>query len=557
LAETKRIEGKPRQTILMSLGTAEEIEAVYKAKKIDSNEAIPDFCRIYQFGAEAALLSLADRLGVSKIIDELVPKRNQGLSVGSYMVLAAINRAVQPTSKKSFYEWFQQTVLSDAFPEANEKTLSSQSFWNHMFELDQDVLMSIENEITKRIVVNYRISTNCLLFDNTNFITYIDTSSSAFIPQRGHSKEKRSDLKIIGLSLMASSDHNIPLFHQIYQGNTHDSTQFINIINKLKLRLSNISNNNDITIVFDKGNNSNCAIEMLENGDLLKFHFVGGLRINQCPELLELKREQYTPLVGDFFGEASAFRLRKEIYGRKLTVVITDNPELRDAQLVGLKANILKCEKEFLDLQNSLRLREAGKIIKGRKRTAESVLKNVEKILSAEHMKKVFSYNITGNDKNISLNFAFNKDKFDDLVNTYLGKTILFTNRDNWTNEQIVATYRSQFHIEDNFKQMKNIKYLSFRPIRHFTDRMIIVHAFYCVLALTLSCLLQLEMENLGYKMSVNAVLKELSKAKQSLVFYLGELEKKPRAVPVFNDEIPPSAEAYLAEYNLKKYALK
>jgi transposase len=516
----------------------------------------PDFCRIYQFGAEAALLNIAERLGVSNVIDELAPKRSQGLSVGSYMVLAAINRAVQPTSKKSFYEWFQKTVLSDAFPQANEKTLSGQNFWHHMLELDQSKLTVIEDKITKNIVEKYGIDTNCLLFDNTNFITYIDTSNPALIPQRGHSKEKRSDLKIIGLSLLASPEYNIPLFHETYPGNRCDSTQFINIIDKLKLRLSKISTkSDDITLIFDKGNNSDQAIENLENDSLLKFHFVGGLRLNQCQELLDLKREQYEPLKGDFEG-ASAFRLRKKIYGREFTVIITDNPKLREAQLVSLRTNIVKCEKEFFALQESLRLREEGKIVRGRKRTVASVLKNIQKIFSIEYMKNIFTYNITEKDNNITLSYGLDKNKYNFLVNNYLGKTILFTNRYEWSNEQIVSTYRSQFHVEEAFKQMKNIKHLTFRPIRHFTDNMIIVHSFYCVLAFTLSCLLQLEMEKLGFRMSVNAVLNELSEAKQTLNIYTGDSKEKPRVVPVFS-EMSPAVEAYLAEYDLKKYALK
>jgi transposase len=556
LAQTARVNGKPRQTIVKSLGTAENIQEVFDAVQGPPKEDVPDFFRCYNFGAEAALLSVADRLEVSSLIDEKVQKRNQGLSIGSYMVLAAINRAVSPTSKKSFYEWFQKTVLSSSFPKANEKTLSGQSFWNHMLELDQNVINSIEDDLAKRIVEQYDISTDCLLFDNTNFITYIDTSNKALLPQRGHSKEKRSDLKIVGLSLMVSQDYNIPLFHSVYPGNVHDSSQFINLIDNLKHRISLISQKtNNITLVFDKGNNSERAIELLENTDLLNFHFIGGLRLNQCPELLELKKEQFSLLEGDAFKGTSAYRLRKNIYGRELTVIITDNPKLREAQLDGVNNNINKCTKELVALQDSLRLREEGKIVRGRKRTAASVGKNVDKILLPEHMKKVFKYDISGVDNNIILSFNLDKDKYDDLVNNHLGKTILFTNRDDWTNEQIVATYRSQFHVEECFKQMKNIKYLSFRPIRHFTDRMIIVHAFYCVLAYTLSCLLQLEMNKLGFKFSLNATFNTLREAKQSLNVYTGESKGKPRVVSVFSEN-PPAAEAYIAKYDLKKYAL-
>jgi transposase len=561
LAQTNRIDGSPKQKILRSLGTADEIMEVFEANESDPNEAGPDFCRIYQFGAEAALLGIAERLGVAEIIDDLAPKRNQGLSVGSLLVLSAINRAVQravqPSREQSFYEWFLGTVLTGAFPEANEKTLSSQSFWNQTLKLDQKALTSINDEITNRIVKNYGVSTNCLLIDKANFITYTDTSNPSLNIKRGHSEEKRSDLNNGGLSLMFSLDYNIPLFYHVYQCSKYVYNQIIDIFDNLSCKLSKISNNNNnVTIVFGKGDNSVNALKSLENGDLLKFHFVGELPLNQLPELLEIKKESFRPLAGDFLGETTAFRLKKALFGQELTVIITDNPKLKDAQIAGLNANIFRIERKLLDLQNSLKCGEEGEIAKGTKLTALAALKKVEKILSAEHMKKVFSYNISSVDKNIKLIFNINKDNYNKIVNTYLGKTILFTNRNDWSSEQIIAVYRSRSQVKDIFKQIKSNKYLPFSPINHFTDNMVRVHTFYCILSSTLSCLLRLEMEKLGFKMSANDALKELSKAKQSLNFYLRDSGKKPRVAPVFT-QISASAEAYLAEHDLKKYALK
>jgi hypothetical protein len=63
-------------------------------------------------------------------------------------------------------------------------------------------------------------------------------------------------------------------------------------------------------------------------------------------------------------------------------------------------------------------------------------------------------------------------------------------------------------------------------------------------------------MEKLGYKMSINTVLKTLSEAKQSLVIYLKGPKEQSKVVPVFS-EIPKPAEEYLAKYGLKKYALR
>jgi transposase len=137
-----------------------------------------------------------------------------------------------------------------------------------------------------------------------------------------------------------------------------------------------------------------------------------------------------------------------------------------------------------------------------------------------------------------------------------LGKSILFINRFEWTTEEILSTYRSQYHVEENFKQLKNIKYLTFRPVRHFTDRTIRVHAFYCVIALTLCSLLRLEMENLGHKMTISTALKELSQARQSLHMYLTDPNKKLKFVSAIS-EAPKAAEDYIAKFDLKKYMLK
>ncbi|MDR1872583.1 MAG: hypothetical protein LBS60_11805 [Deltaproteobacteria bacterium] len=296
---------------------------------------------------------------------------------------------------------------------------------------------------------------------------------------------------------------------------------------------------------------------MLENGDdTLKFHFIGGLRLNQCPEPLKVPKEQYVPLEGEVFVGTSAFRKNLKIYGREFTAIITDNPNLRDAQLLGLNYNIAKCEKELSELQDNLRLRGEGKIVKGGKRTSASVANKIKKILSIEHMSKIIEYNINYSDNNISIDYSLNIDKYNNLVNNYLGKTILLTNRDCWSNEQIVATYMAKYHVEESFRQTNNMKYLSFYPQKHHTDRIILAHRFYCILAFTLSCLLQREMDELGYRMSLNAMLEAFSDAKLSLNIYSSNSSEKSRVVPVFSEMSPPIA-AYIAKRDLKKYALR
>jgi transposase len=517
LVESARVNGKPRIVKQVYLGTVERIAKA--VEQMSPEDIIPDpkLVTVYDFGAVVALYSVAQRLGVCQIINDIADKRDQGLPISATMLLAAINRAVAPASKNAFFDWFDKTVLYKIFPNANAKNLSSQGFWNNMAVLNEDKIRRIEDEITKRVVGLYEISLDCLLFDNTNFFTYLDTSNPSSLAKRGHSKQKRSDLKIVGLSLMVSPDHSIPLFHEAYPGNTNDARHFSDVISKLKNRYQMLGQGEcAVTLVFDKGNNNEENIEELIKTKPCPFHFVGALRLNQCQELLNVPKADFMPLDSSFRG-TSAHRTMKRVYGLDFTVLVTYNPELFSAQVDGILGNIASCEVELGSLKEKLELRAAGIITKGKKPTVESVTKRILGILSAEHMRDLFDYAVVkqASGQTPQITFSLNEEKWRKLQERSLGKTVLFTDHADWPNERIVSTYRSQYHIEDAFKQMKDTKYLSFKPLRHFTDAHIRVHAFYCVLSFMLASLLNKELEEMGHKMSIRRMLDKFQEAQQ------------------------------------------
>ena len=102
-----------------------------------------------------------------------------------------------------------------------------------------------------------------------------------------------------------------------------------------------------------------------------------------------------------------------------------------------------------------------------------------------------------------TLSFETDQAALSRLIDKHLGKTILFTDNEDWTSEEIVLGYRSQHHIEDAFRQMKHPHYLGWQPMYHWTDSKIRVHAFICVLALTLSSLLQRTLYQKGLDVSL------------------------------------------------------
>ena len=551
LAESARVNGKPRIISRKYLGAATSIaDAVLHKAKIPE----PVFSTVLDLGAVLALFNVAERLGIRKIIEYHVLKRDQGMPVSDSILLAAINRAVMPTSKNSFYGWFQKTVLGNCFKKANKTSLSSQGFWNNMSQLDQKTIRAIEDDITKTVVSRYKISTECLLFDNTNFFTYIDTDNPSTLAKRGHSKQKRTDLKIIGLSLMVSPDNNIPLFHETYPGNMNDAKRFSEVVSALKQRYRKLGVGDCVaTLVFDRGNNSEDNVDDVLSDSPMSFHFVGGLKLNQCPELLNIPKSEFKALCGDTFKQSTAYRTKKTVFGREFTVVMTYNPELYKSQLRGVSHNIEKCVARFQELQESLLKWERGEVRKGRKPGLKGVNNSVSSILSAEHMKEIFIYNMKLVGGFVTLSFSLDNDKLENLKTTVLGKSFLFTDRSDWTNEQIVGAYRSQYHVEEAFKRMKDPEYLTFRPIYHFTDSKIRVHAFYCVLALLLSSLLNRELQDMGYRISIHRML-EIFQSAQQVITVFPENNTYGKQVVTSYSGLEGIVKLYIEKHNLLQY---
>jgi transposase len=536
------------------LGKAEDISQAVDEQK--GTVPDPESSMVLEFGAVLALYDLADRLGIIEMIDHVSPKRDQGLSIGQYMLIAAINRAVDPKSKREMAEWFSKTVLDRVIP-ARPQSLSSQRFWDHMHALSEDAMKSIEDQLTRKIVRRYQIGTDCLIYDTTNFFTFVNTKTSSDLPQRGHSKEKRTDLKIVGLAMMVSPDFHVPLFHEAYPGNNQDAKIFSSVIKKLKDRyLTIVGQPKNVTLVFDKGNNSQANMDRLRSGDM-KFHVVGSLKLSQAQHLLDVEEDQFSPVYGSRFDGLTAYRTTDEVYGEEMTVLVTDNPNLRDGQLQGIQKNIETCRRQLKDEQYRLREREAGRMTKGKKPTVDSVKKRVHKILQKEFMKELFDFDLSKTDRSVELTFTFNEQKLEDLEAHRLGKTILYTDNQDWSNEKIISVYRSQYHIEHTFQQMKDIDHLNFRPFRHWTDHQIKVHAFYCVLAVRLCTLLQRELHEQGMDLSINRMLDRLAEIKQVINIYpkKGGAKKETRTFSL--SQLDAETQKMMDILKLGKYKLK
>jgi transposase len=527
--ESKRVNGKPKLVNQKYLGTAEKLlekvllaEKPLEARVLYSDEA--------EFGAVMLLYNIAERLGITEIIDNIIPKRKQGASVGSYILTAAINRATNPSAKSGLSEWYSNTCL----PVATGLTpamFTAQNFWNNTCISPADV-DRIEEAILRKVIETYQIDMSHIIYDATNFFTYIDTKQESQLSQRGHCKHKRNDLRIVGLSLMVEPEFAIPLLHETYPGNRGDAKEFPVMMEKLKNRYEALTGRTtDVTVVFDRGNNSGLNIDLLESGDF-KLHYVGGLKKNEAKEVYAIPFSEYMPLCSPSLEGESAYRTEIEVYGRKATAVVVHNPELEKGQMQGILINMERTGAKLFELQQKLTRRANGEVTKGKRPTVESVTNNVANILKTEYMSDIYSYTVEARNMGIYLSYEYSEENLERIRRDYLGKTVLFTDRKDFSNEQIVLAYRSAWHVESAFKQLKNSKHLTVRPIFHWTDDKIRVHIFICVLAYRLCCLLIKELSDHGIHITINRLMEEMSRIKRVHTF-LGDT-KKPQKISSF-----------------------
>jgi len=514
--ECRRVDGKPKIVWQKYLGKAEDIVAA-----VGQPQPLPIASTVVtEFGAVAALFDLARRVRLVEHIDRHVPpgRGPAGPSVGTYLLVATLNRIVEPRSKAKIARWFEGTVLRRLLDFRPEQ-LTSQRFWDQMDRVSASAIVAIERDLTVHLVEEFALDIRQVLFDATNFFTFIDTfNDRCQLAQRGHSKEGRAALRIVGLALLVTADFHIPLCHHTYPGNQTDSPTFASLTNELIKRHELLSTAvEEITLIFDKGNNS---LANLQAVDASPYHFIGSLVPSQHPDLLAVALQWFSSLAAEGLPGVSVYRCKKEVFGKTRTIVVTYNERLFVAQSRTLLREVAKRQRLLGELQACLQRRQSGEVKKGKTPTVEGTRKKVQDMLAAKDIKELFEVEVTLANNLLVLSYRFNEEAWQRMQAERLGKTILFTDQDEWSDARIVRGYRSQHPVEHAFRDLKNTEHLALRPQRHWTDQKIRVHVFYCVLALTLCGLLRRELHNKGIKRALVAILEDLGQIKEVALSY-------------------------------------
>jgi transposase len=513
LRETARVGGRSKVVKTTYLGRAEDLLA-----RLEQARGEPKAVVVRSFGAVAAALSVARELGVAEAIDAACPN-GLSVSVGQLICLAAINRAVSPRSKRQLADWHARTALARLEPLPG-KALSSQRFWDAMDRLDEAQIARAEEAIVKRAVERYSVALDTLIYDTTNFATFVDSANQRNqLTRRGHAKGGRRDLRLLGLALALARDGGVPLAHHTYAGNLPDAREFPNALAILAERLRALGVKPDqLTLVFDKGNNSKANLAL---ADELQLRCVGSLVGSHHAELLALPRSAYRQLK-DIDG-THAHRTNKEIGGRERVVLVTYSEQFAQKQERSFAQTLSKARRQLYELK--------GIVERGKHRMDEAKLKaRIEEILAPRWLKEVLV--VVADLKANGFSFRTDQAALGRLARREFGKRILFCDRPEWSDEEIVAAYRSQAEVENAFRQMKDPDFAAFEPIFHWTDQKQRVHAFYCTIALTIIALINRTLHQAGIELGPKLAVRLLSEIHETTLIYpaAGGHQGRPRA---------------------------
>ena len=526
LVESARVGGKPRIVSQRYLGPAEEIIARLEGTAAGE----PDRSRHLAFGDLAAVWSMLERMRVAEIVDEVVGARRSdaAASVGTYIALAVANRIVDPCSKQGFAEWWHKTA-GDRWVRLGASALDHRRFWDAMELISTGQLVEIERRIVAHVISEFSVGLSGLVLDMTNFATYIDSANDrAPIAQRGHAKQKRNDLRLVGLGLVVAVDGGLPLVSHPYPGDRPDVTQFPDMVKELAQRFAALGDDDaaektsEFTLVFDAGQNSEDNVGLCQDS---AFHFVGSLPPSDHPDLLAVPTSRYRTVDKQLLPGVRAFEARKVVFGAERRIVVTHSAGLHHKQSQSFEQTLAKARRQLAEL--------AARLGRGKTRKPRhKVEAEIAEILRPRWLSRVISTTLTGEEPaELRLDWRTKPKARADLEAEVFGKRVLFTDKDNnlASTAQVVIEYRSQEEAESDFRQMKDPKVVSFSPMYHFTDHNIRVHVFYCVLALMAARLMVREADHTGLHLSIRKLLDTLAGIEETVLLYQGE-RGRPRA---------------------------
>jgi transposase len=516
--EIARVEGKPKVINQVYLGTPERMMELASGK-----EAKVARIQTCEFGALWLANLIDSELDIAGLIDSVIPGSDQetGPSVGEYFLYAVLNRMVEPRSKRALPEWYDSTAIQHIRP-VDINALTSQRFWKKWDRVEQKQLEQIAALFFKKVAELEPGTADCFMFDTTNYYTFLASGTESELAQRGKNKEGKDWLRQVGVALLVSRDTRLPLFYREYEGNRHDSKLFLRVMDELFSAMDMTGDgNSEMTIVFDKGMNSEGNITAIDNHD--RIHFITTYSTYLAEELTHIDLSEFQPVdtaknrrlreKGREDDQVRAWRTTGQYWGRERAVVVTYNPLTATKQRYVFEKKLLRLQQELHEMQSKVTAQlphwRNRKNIQTRYEDLCAQLRLPTEIYTVEFYEK---------DKRLRMTFRKNYYRISRYIDRF-GKNIIITDNTSWTTEDIVGASLDRYVVENSFRQSKDDDLVSLMPIRHWTDSKIRCHIFSCIVALTYLRLIEIRTRREGLSLTARIVMEQMHRLHSCLVW--------------------------------------
>ena len=212
------------------------------------------------------------------------------------------------------------------------------------------------------------------------------------------------------------------------------------------------------------------------------------------------------------------------VHGKEYLCVLKYSASFAGEQLHSLSASLSK-------VLQSLR-RFSMELNKPQARWKEDQIRcKIRRWLSGQYLEELIGYQIDSHQGRWRLQFDFDPAAWQRLVHHRLGRTVLLTNRMDWSAEQVTLGYSAQQDVERVFRGLKDGDWLDWGPMYHWTDRKIRIHAFYCMLGISLLQYIHKQAQAAWNGISMEQLLEELRQIQQFVLLYPPQGEKGPHRV--------------------------
>ena len=507
--EIARVHGKPKVVSQTYIGSPARVLSLATGQ-----EQGPIRLKVEEFGSLWLAQKINKDIDLCSIVDSVIPPsdREKGPTIGEYFLYCIWNRMVEAVSKNKLANWYQRTAIQQIRPvDINE--LSSQRYWEKWNRVTEASLMKMAKAFFTRLWEIESPSSDCLLFDTTNYYTFMASHTESELARRGKNKASRHHLRQIGLGLLVARDSRLPLYYTAYPGNIHDSKQFEAIMDDMFGIVCGLHSTKErLTVVIDKGMNSEGNYAWIDEHS--RIHFVTTYSTYFAQELATTPLERFEPvdilknqrLVEEGLPEERllAYRSSGEYWGKKRAVVVTYNPATARKKNYTLQSKLETIRQELLVMRANVK--EQAPHWRKPNAIRDRYLRLCERLhISSE----LFILQFHQSDDALSM--SFRKDPYSvTKKQAMFGKNIIITDNTDWTTRDIVEASLDRWQVENRFRLSNDDDLVAARPIRHWTDSKIRCHIFSCVVALTYLRRLELKLSAAGIKRTAEDVMDDM-----------------------------------------------